>query len=316
MAEQIEKKEKKRRRGVGSYLYTALIVLLVSVMLFSAYKIISISLDYSEAEEEYKDIAESFVIEYNTISIPKRDNTAIAPDDTSDQTTATGSDDTSDVSAEQSTEHIDEEPSVPDDTSASGSEAEDDVLVIPSINSEYLKSVNPDYKGWLYVDGIVINYPVVQCADNDYYLDHTFYGQKNPNGCLFIDYRLDLDADNRNTLIYGHAMKTGAMFGLLLRYQWPGFFEENQHIVYVTEDGPYLITVFSAYIVSTDSDAWRISFDDDADYGAWLRSIKSRSSVKCSVTPTTTDRIVTLTTCSFKIEDGRFVVHGIIEPLF
>lgn len=307
MADDSEKNEKKRRRRAGTYLYLVFIVVLVSVMLFSAFKIISISLDYSQGESEYKDIAESFVVEYNTISIPKKDN-ALTSADTSEQTSEPESADTSDLTMEDT--------DISPDTSAPNTEAEDDVLVIPSINSQYLKSVNPDYKGWLYIDGIVINYPVVQCADNDYYLDHTFYGQKNPNGCLFIDYRLDLESDNYNTLIYGHAMKTGAMFGLLLRYQWPGFFEENQHIVYVTEDGPYLITVFSAYTVSTDSDAWRIRFEDDEDYGAWLRSIKSQSNVRCSVTPTTSDRIVTLTTCSFKFDDARFVVHGIIEPLF
>ena len=308
LAEQSENKEKKRRRRAGKYLYLALVFVLASVMLFSAYKIISISLDYSQGESEYKDIAESFVVDYGTVTIPKKDNPDTAPNDTSEHTSETESADTAEATVEDT--------DLATDTLAPDTEAEDDVLVIPNINAEYLKSVNPDYKGWLYIDGIVINYPVVQCDNNDYYLDHTFYGQKNPNGCLFIDYRLDLDADNYNTLIYGHAMKTGAMFGLLLRYQWPGFFEENQHIVYVTEQGPYLITVFSAYTVSTDSDAWRIRFDDEDDYGAWLRSIKSQSNVRCSVTPTTSDRIVTLTTCSFKFDNARFVVHGIIEPLF
>lgn len=308
MQAQDKQQEQKRRGGTGNMVYVVIISLLCAVMLFSLYKIITISLEYRTGDVEYNDIAESFVEDYSTISIPKRkDPTETETSSVADTDIPVSTDAVTDNSAD--TPPDTQEPVVQPPE-------EEDVLVIPSINSAYLESINPDYKGWLYVDGIVINYPVVQCADNDYYLDHTFYGQKNSNGCLFIDYRLDLSKDNYNTLIYGHAMKTGAMFGLLLRYAWPGFFEQNQHIVYVTEQGPYLITVFSAYTVSTDSDAWRINFDDEEDYGEWLRDIKSASEVRCSLTPTTSDRIMTLTTCSFKFDDARFVVHGIIEPLF
>ena len=292
---------------MGKVIYFVIIALLCTVMLFSLYKIITISLEYRTGDVEYNDIVDSFVEDYSTIVIPNRKDPAET------ETTATVDTELS-VSTDADTDNTPQ--TAPDTQESAAPPSEVDVLVIPSVNSAYLKSVNPDYKGWLYVDGIVINYPVVQCEDNEYYLDHTFYGQKNSNGCLFIDYRLDLSEDNYNTLIYGHAMKTGAMFGLLLRYAWPGFFEENQHIVYVTEQGPYLITVFSAYTVSTDSDAWRIDFEDEEDYGDWLRAIKSESDVRCSVTPTTSDRIMTLTTCSFKFDDARFVVHGIIEPLF
>ena len=294
----------RRRGGMGKTLYILLMVMLCSLMLFSAYKVISISLEYNEGEAEYNDIQESFVEDYSTVSIPKRKGEITESETSSSQDVASPDTAVTDTSEPQVTQ-------APETTAQ-----EDDVLVIPNINSAYLKSVNSDYKGWLYVDGIVINYPVVQCADNEYYLDHTFYRQKNSNGCLFIDYRLDLEEDNYNTIIYGHAMKTGAMFGLLSRYAWPGFYEQNKHIVYVTEDGPYLITIFSSYTVSTDSNAWRVRFEGEEDYAEWLKSIKGASEVRNSIVPKTTDRIVTLTTCSFKFEDARFVAHGIIEPLF
>ena len=294
----------RRRGGMGKTLYILLMVMLCSLMLFSAYKVISISLEYNEGEAEYNDIQESFVEDYSTVSIPKRKDEITESETSSSQDVASPDTAVTDTFEPQVTQ-------APETTAQ-----EDDVLVIPNINSAYLKSVNSDYKGWLYVDGIVINYPVVQCADNEYYLDHTFYRQKNSNGCLFIDYRLDLEEDNYNTIIYGHAMKTGAMFGLLSRYAWPGFYEQNKHIVYVTEDGPYLITIFSSYTVSTDSNAWRVRFEGEEDYAEWLKSIKGASEVRNSIVPKTTDRIVTLTTCSFKFEDARFVAHGIIEPLF
>ena len=220
--EKTQNGKEKKRRGVGRYLYISLIAVLAALMLFSGCKVLSIVLDYSRGEGEYNEIADSFVLDYTTVRIPKKDtaDTEDIPDTNADTQTFEVSDTTNTSVSD-----------VPVDTTSDEPAPEDDLLVIPNIDSEYLMSVNPDYKGWLYIDGIVINYPVVQCGDNDYYLDHTFYGQQNPNGCLFLDYRHDLSRDNYNTLIYGHAMKTGAMFGLLLRYAWPGFFEENQHIV-------------------------------------------------------------------------------------
>ncbi len=300
---------KKRKSSMP---YNIAIIILSAVMLFSLYKVISISAEYREGEAEYEEIAGSFVEEYQTVAIPKKNKPAV----TDAQTDALFGDD-ADVTVDADTSA--------DDVTSSDSQTEepvteapeqDGMLVIPTVNIPYLESVNSDFVGWLYVDGLVINYPVVQTDNNDYYLDRTFYGQSNSSGCLFLDYRNDPKCKDLNTIIYGHAMKTGAMFGFLGHYAWPGFFEENKYIVYVTEDGPYLITVFSAYNVSATSDAWRVEFDGEADYAEWLSKIKAASEVYSPITPTTEDKIATLSTCSFKFDNARFVVHGIMEPLF
>ena len=111
-------------------------------------------------------------------------------------------------------------------------------------------------------------------------------------------------------------MNSGAMFAILRRYVWYDFYYSHKYIIYVTEEGPYLITVFSAYNAPVVSDAWKTEFSSDEEYAHWLREIKKASEVPTDFAPTVDDRIATLTTCSFSKKDARIVVHGVIEPLF
>ena len=82
--------------------------------------------------------------------------------------------------------------------------------------SELLK-INDSFKGWLLVDDTVIDYPIVQADDNTYYLKHDFYRSRNHVGALFIDYRIDMMAEN--IIIYGHNLKHGGMFSDLMAYK-------------------------------------------------------------------------------------------------
>jgi len=79
-----------------------------------------------------------------------------------------------------------------------------------------LSEINPDYIGWIQIDGTNVDYPIVQGADNYKYLNTTFMGERNPSGAIFMD--------SRNTggffgfsLIHGHNMRDGSMFGDLYK---------------------------------------------------------------------------------------------------
>ena len=345
-----------KKSRIRKSVYIVLICILSVVMLFCLYKIASISMEYHEGNVEYENIAQEAIEHYETYAIPKKnkkpkdettsspetgetsgsidsdtdtgtgtgtvtdsgsaDSTTSSPDTTSDPDTTTTPDTTPDTTEPEAT--TPEQTTAPDTTppSTDSDEEKDEYIVVPSVNINYLEYKNPDFTGWIYLDKTILNYPVVQGKDNEYYLDHTFYGVENSNGCIFIDYRLDLEADNYNTIFYGHNMKTGAMFALLKKYARQDYFEAHKYIVYVTEDGPYLISVFSAYTVSVESDSWKIDFTDEEDYAAWLEKVSDASEIDTGITPTTNDRVVTLSTCTFVFEDARFVVHGIIEPLF
>lgn len=78
----------------------------------------------------------------------------------------------------------------------------------PEVDFTALAAVNPDVTAWLYGPDTGISYPVVQGTDNDYYLDHLLDGTANSAGCLFVDTSCRLDFSGRNTVIYGHRMKT------------------------------------------------------------------------------------------------------------
>ncbi len=308
-----ENGQQKKKKNKVSPIYVIVVCILCAVMAFSAYKIISISTEYSEGAAEYNEIADSYVGDYYTVAFPVRDKTPPAstdtsPTDTEDSSASSGEDgvtDTPDSDTQAATEAQTEAP-----------KPENNVIVIPKVNVEKLKQKNSDFVGWLYLDGTILNYPVAQGEDNDYYLDHTFYGKENINGCLFVDYRLDLEADNYNTLFYGHNMKSGEMFALLKKYAKQSYYDKHKYMIYVTEDGsPCIIEIFSAYTISATSDSWKIDFEGEEDYAEWLDTIVENSQIKCEVVPTVADRVVTLTTCTFVYDDARFVVHGIITPL-
>ena len=120
-----------------------------------------------------------------------------------------------------------------------------------SVDHAALKAQNPDYKGWLYVPGLEISYPVVRGKDNDYYLHHTYEGTENTSGCIFIDSGCAKDMGDYNTFIYGHNMKNGSMFGSLKKLLTdPSPIVDNPYIYFYTEDGVYAYRTYSFQITA------------------------------------------------------------------
>ena len=87
------------------------------------------------------------------------------------------------------------------------------------VDFDQLRQQNEDVTAWLYLPDSVINYPVLQHGDNDYYLTRQIDGSYNKNGSIFMDYRNASDFSDRNTIIYGHHMRTGNMFGKLVNFK-------------------------------------------------------------------------------------------------
>ena len=82
-----------------------------------------------------------------------------------------------------------------------------------------LKSVNSDVVGWIYVEALDgISYPIVQGKDNETYLHQTYEKNYNFAGTIFVDYENSPDFSDCNTLVYGHNMKNGSMFGHLKKF--------------------------------------------------------------------------------------------------
>lgn len=104
---------------------------------------------------------------------------------------------------------------------------------------DQLKEQNGDLVGWLTMEGTDIDYPVVQAADNDYYLRRSFDGSYLYTGTLFMDYRCRPDCGGLYSIIYGHNIKSGMMFHCLADYQQQDYFAAHQYGWYVTPEAAY-----------------------------------------------------------------------------
>ena len=179
----------------------------------------------------------------------------------------------------------------------------------PQVDFDALAQVNGDIVGWLYVPGTVINYPVVQGDDNEYYLKHLFDGKYNSSGCIYLDCGAEGNFTSMNSVLHGHHMKNGSMFAGICKYKDQSYFDEHPTAMLLTPDGNYLVEFFSGYVCEVTADAWDYDFDE-----SWLDKRIRSSYFAADVIPTTEDHILTLSTCSYEFTDARFVLHGILVP--
>jgi sortase B len=169
---------------------------------------------------------------------------------------------------------------------------------------------NKDTVGWITIPGTKIDYPVVQSADNDYYLNRNFDRDKTIWGAIFMDYRNSIDEMGRHTILYGHNMNDGSMFAGITRYAKPEFFKRNAIIQFDTLHESVQWEVFAAYETSIDFYFIQTEFRSKRDYADFLDSLVARSIVESNVKVTSDDQILTLSTCARSSDENRFVVHA------
>lgn len=191
---------------------------------------------------------------------------------------------------------------------------EDPSVVLPAVDFEALRETGPDIIGWLTLPDTAINYPVTQADDNEYYLHHLYDGTYNKTGCLFADYENQEDFSDRNTIIYGHNMRDGSMFATLNEYDEQSYFDGHPQMYLVTPGGGYVVEIFTAFVAKpsesgSGTSPWRLSFKDDGAYTTWLSEMADRSIIETDVTVTSSDKVLTLSTCT-PGGASRFIVMG------
>lgn len=181
---------------------------------------------------------------------------------------------------------------------------------------EEIKKVNETYKeakAWLKVPGTSIDSAVYQSTDNDRYLRNDKDNIQTRWGENFIDYRCNLDNITnpmQNYVIYGHNTEIDTRFTPLLEYKDKTFFDDHQIIELATLNGYYRFQVFAAYQTTTDFYYIDTNFKDAKDFESFVNSLKEKSAYDNNVEVTSEDTILTLSTCDYSIENGRFVVHA------
>ncbi len=169
---------------------------------------------------------------------------------------------------------------------------------------------NSDTVGWINVNNTNINYPFVQTKDNKYYLTHAFDKSWNDAGWVFLDYRNSKDFSSKNNIIYGHSRLDKTMFGSLhnvLTSNW--YNNKNNHVIRLsTQTENTMWQIFSVYKVPMETYYLTTDFTSSSEYSDFLKTIKDRSVHSFGVSVSSSDKILTLSTCSNN--NKRVVVHA------
>lgn len=182
------------------------------------------------------------------------------------------------------------------------------------IDFDALISRNPEVKGWIYCPDTVINYPVVQAKDNEKYLHGDIDGKYLKSGTLFVDARNGALTDDLNYIIYGHNMKNGSMFGPLMKYKDPAYYEEHPLFYYFTPEGDYVLELFAGLVIDGDDPLYHLSAKQQENFLALISEYRRRSTFASQVQIGRSDTIVTLSTCSYERDDARYVVLARLAP--
>lgn len=198
-----------------------------------------------------------------------------------------------------------------------GAEAgkEPSVHVCP-IDFSALRARYPDVTAWLTGCGGEIDTPVMQGADNAYYLEHLPDGTRNRLGAAFLDSENRPSFTDDQSFLFGHHMDAGGgVFSPLLHYQDAGYWREAPRFILHTPDGCYAAEVFAAFVIQERAYPYEREFSSAGAMRTFLNEACARSQIETSVHPAPGDRILTLCTCTSKTNDLRYVVCTRLAPL-
>jgi sortase B len=187
-----------------------------------------------------------------------------------------------------------------------------------------LIETNPDVVGWLKIEDTLVNYPILQAADNDYYLKRNYKREETRAGSIFKDFRnryqtqddsdpnTDHNPSNLHTIVYGHDMKDGSMFGSLKKYLNRDFFDTHRTLSYDTLYESFDAEIFAVYYTTTEFNYIQTEFANDETYSSFLQNVREKSFYKTDTVLASTDRILTLSTCDYTLdaEEGRLVIQA------
>jgi sortase B len=203
----------------------------------------------------------------------------------------------------------------PEQTPGPGIEpAEKPRVYIPKLGIDFneLTEINKDAAAWLYSPDTVIDYPVMKADDYDYYLHHLPDGKRNANGTLFIDYNCAADFSGQLTVIYGHHMKSGRMFGSLNGYKDQKYYDKHPFMYLYTPQKNYRIDLIYGCVIGAGE--WRNrAFMYEVNVRELMSYAEHNTTFVSDAGYEEGDRIVAMSTCSYEFDHARYVVLGILR---
>lgn len=269
--EAVDNMETKKRKK-GSVSQTIILLLGCALVIGSGVYLGSIFLEYNEGTSEY-DALQQMVFAQVEEAAPQSDGTV---------------------------------PEAADDVAENSGPSEADLQVMQAISA--LKEDNEEVIGWITFDNMELSYPIMHRDDNEYYLNHTFSGEVNSAGSIFMEAANAPNFEDMHSIVYGHNMKNLSMFGQLKKYKTEEFYEEHQFFTIYTEEHVYRYQIFAYYDISETGDVYMIGFQPDEEYQEFINKMLRRSYYDTDVEVTEQDKVITLSTCS--TEGNRFVVNA------
>lgn len=203
----------------------------------------------------------------------------------------------------------------------------DERLVYDSANDESLLRFKPGYEAdaptdaekkiqgnmvaWLTIDGTSIDYPVMQGENNSEYLNKNPYGEYSLSGSIFLDSRNDSDFKDEYSLIYGHHMERGAMFGALDEYLEEGYMEKFGKGSLTSDGNRMGLRIFAVLEAPATESAVFAPTENDGETLPYLR--RKAKFIKESDWPKDGERILALSTCKYPDTAERTIVFAVIE---
>ncbi len=178
-----------------------------------------------------------------------------------------------------------------------------------TVDFAQLGKENPEVRAWVRLKDTAINLPVVKTTDNSYYLTHRFDEVRNKLGTPFIDAGNIGDFSDRHTVIYGHALSDGSMFGSLWEYENPNYFSRHPEIQLFLPDGTQkTLQVFACSRVDGTRGSIPIAFSGEADFLSFIDNLNATSAFTSNVKITSSDKIVSFCVVLPDGGEGRLLV--------
>ena len=177
---------------------------------------------------------------------------------------------------------------------------------------------NDEVIGWVRIDDTKLDYPVMHTPDDKFKYDHlSFEETYDYGGVPYLKYLCDVEKPTVNLLIYGHNMANGTQFRTLMSYTQKKFWEEHPTIYFSTlyEEREYeIIAAFYDQIYYEYQDVFKyydfLDPQTEEEFNEGIEYFKHKSLYDTGVEAQWGDQLITLVTCAYHVEDGRFVVVG------
>ncbi len=282
----------KKGRDTGSIIISILIVLFTILIVFSVMMLVKETIPYIESRQEYDEL-QQFII-------PDEEKVKSEP-------IIVGGKDKTEESAEsiENVETVTPEEKVMREATCS-----------IKVDFESLQKINPDIKGWIYLEALDISYPIVRGETNDDYIYTTVNGNANDGGSIFMDFRNSDDFMDPHTLIYGHNMKDGSMFGKLKKMYNQKFVDEwDAPLCFwiLTPEGKHRFDIFSIHTVTAVGETYTLFSAESDAVAEYINKMARQTGVELPQRVyNSKDKVITLSTCTSG-NDYRLVVQGVLH---